>query len=159
VVRIRFKKRPRQPGPSAYSLTSSILFLAYSESLAQEVYQFNIRVLIVEPGAFKTKTVKNTQFRCDNPHPDYDNMRAIFHKMVAVLEDQAYHGDPRKGMEVLVDIVKGEGKAKGRDMPSYVFLGESAHEAVKKQIETIGKTAEEWKDITSDLNFDSLSTK
>ncbi len=80
-----------------------------SESLALEVVSFNIRVLIVEPGAFKTNFLSPTSIQ---PHPAsepykgtiVDRVNENFKKM-----DGKQIGDTEKGVARIYEVVMGEG--------------------------------------------------
>ena len=63
-------------------------------------------------------------------------------------------GDPSKAMELLVDVVRGEGKARGKAWPLYLPLGSTAEEAVRGKAETMLGVLEEWGEIIRDLDLD-----
>lgn len=63
-------------------------------------------------------------------------------------------GDPVKAMKVVADVVRGESGAAGRPWPQYLLLGDPTLPAVKARSEKIIGVAEEWKDVTKDLNLD-----
>lgn len=42
-------------------------------------------------------------------------------------------GDPVKAVELIVDVVRGKGKAKGRRFPHYLPLGEEAGDAIREK--------------------------
>jgi NAD(P)-dependent dehydrogenase (short-subunit alcohol dehydrogenase family) len=130
---------------------------AYGEGLAQEVAQFNIKVLICEPGGFLTSSIQNVNsasMGLAKEIPDYDVLRQERSTVRDGIE-KTYVGDPKKGMKVLVDIVTEEGVAEGRRWPLYLWLGTQAHGAVENQLQRVRKTYEEWKDVTTDLDFDT----
>lgn len=56
-------------------------------------------------------------------------------------------------METLVDVVRGEGKARGRPWPLYLALGEDSEEGIKEKTGKLLKHVEEWKDVIRDVNF------
>ena len=126
---------------------------AYSESLADEVKSFGIKILICEPGGFLTQSIKNVKIIKGHEIQDYDDVRAEVQAPRQGLA-KTFVGDARKGMKVLVDIVRGDGEASDRPWPLYLFLGDKAHDSVRDQAERTLKVAEEWKDISYDLNVD-----
>ena len=63
-------------------------------------------------------------------------------------------GDPEKAMDLLVDIVKGEGKAKGREWPNLLVLGKDAYADVRSKCEKTMRALEAWEDVATDLEFD-----
>lgn len=122
------------------------------ETLALEVAPFNIRVLIVEPGAFRTENIYVNNFDTwTNPIPDYDNTRAE-----AATQWGAIHGkqpgDPVKAMKIVVDIVRGEGVAVGREWPLYLILGEDAERDVRNKCAKVLQHLDGWRDVIRDVN-------
>ncbi len=64
------------------------------------------------------------------------------------------NGDPAKAMELLVDVVRGEGKAKGKAWPLYLPLGWATDDAIQAKTKTILGVLDEWRDIIRDLDYD-----
>ena len=56
-------------------------------------------------------------------------------------------GDPKKAVEILIDIVKGEGVAAGRVPPTYVGLGSDAYQIIKDVCSATLQRLEDWKDV------------
>ena len=126
---------------------------AMGGTLAQEVAPFNIRVLIVAPGAFRTENIYINKFDTwTNPIPDYEDRRAD-----ALATYGAIHGkqpgDPVKAMNVVVDTVRGEGVAAGREWPSLLVLGEDAERDIRDRCTKILKHLDEWQDVIRDVNL------
>jgi len=65
----------------------------------------------------------------------------------------ALNGDPDKAAEVIVDVVRGEGVAKGRPWPEYLLLGEGAEAAVRGKCSKVLKVLDEWLDVTRNVHF------
>ena len=86
------------------------------ETLAVELATLNIRVLIVEPGSFRTEGIYTNPFDVSNPIPDYEEQRADSLMTYNAL-DGKQPGDPVKAMNAVVDVVRGEGVAAGREWP------------------------------------------
>jgi NAD(P)-dependent dehydrogenase (short-subunit alcohol dehydrogenase family) len=84
-----------------------------SESLAVEVEPFGIRVLIVEPGAFRTSFSSSTNAGYVLPTADYANEDHPVAKRFAQLKafDGTARGDPEAGAKVMFEAVTGEGEA------------------------------------------------
>ncbi|KAI1459706.1 NAD(P)-binding protein [Annulohypoxylon moriforme] len=99
-----------QPVSGLYAASKGALE-ALSESLAAEVAPFNISVLIVEPGAFRTNFLA-AFWPPENPLPEgyegtpVDTMRGHFAK-----NDGKQVGDPTKGVDRIYEAVTGEGLA------------------------------------------------
>ncbi|HLO82263.1 MAG TPA: SDR family oxidoreductase [Chitinophagaceae bacterium] len=76
---------------------------ALSESLAQEVAQFNIKVAIVEPGVIDTAIFsKETEIPAHTHYPHYRRLKALF---AAALEN---HVPPSVVGNVVKDVVEGK---------------------------------------------------
>jgi NAD(P)-dependent dehydrogenase (short-subunit alcohol dehydrogenase family) len=123
------------------------------ETLAVELAPFNIRVLIVEPGAFRTENIYSNKFDTwTNPIPDYDETRAeTLAKYEAIPGNQP--GDPMKAMKFVVDVVRGEGVAAGREWPLYLVLGEDAERDVRNKCMMMLKHLDEWQDVIRDVKL------
>lgn len=123
-----------------------------SESLASELKPFNIRVLLVEPGAFRTEGILGHQWDCSNPIPDYDEQRADgcvnFSKPAG-----KQPGDPAKAMEIVVDVVKGEGCAAGREWPLYLVLGKDAEADIRNKCAKVLKHLDDWNDVVRGVDL------
>jgi len=63
-------------------------------------------------------------------------------------------GDPDKAMEVVVDVVRGEGIAKGRPWPLYLVLGDDADADVRQRSTNLLKHVDQWGDVIKSVNFD-----
>lgn len=127
---------------------------ALSETLAVELSEFSIRVLIVEPAAFRTE-VLSSPFYTANPIPDYDTLRKRTIAAIDAARDRQ-KGDPAKAMEVLVDVVRDEGKAHGRPWPLYLMLGAEAEKSVNEKCEKVMGVMKAWRDMTTNLDFDEV---
>ncbi len=65
----------------------------------------------------------------------------------------AIKGDPQKAMEVVVDVVRGEGVAKGREWPTYLILGEDAEVDIRNKIGKVAKALDDWQDVIRSVNL------
>lgn len=63
-------------------------------------------------------------------------------------------GDPVKAMEAVVDVVRGEGKAKGRPWPLYLVLGDDADEGIRQKATKLLKHVDQWSDVIRTVSFD-----
>lgn len=62
-------------------------------------------------------------------------------------------GNPKKCVERVINVMKGEGMASGKPMPSQIPLGSDALVTIKETCETILKTCEERKDLIQSTDF------
>ncbi|EMD35417.1 hypothetical protein CERSUDRAFT_116184 [Gelatoporia subvermispora B] len=120
------------------------------ETLAQEVAPFSVRVLIVEPGLVKTN-VFNYPFYKANPVSDYDEMR----KMAEVMYSKVpLPNDPRKVMQTVADVVRGEGKAEGKPWPLYLPLAPEAENSIRTKCAKMAEIMDLWQDVIRDTRFE-----
>ncbi|KAG9220096.1 hypothetical protein CCMSSC00406_0009881 [Pleurotus cornucopiae] len=128
---------------------------AISETLALEVAPFNIRVLLVAPGSFRTGIYSQPYFT-SNPLEDYDVIRAESQKRFASVPGTE-KGDPDKAMEALVDTVRGEGVARenGRDgeWPGLLILGADAEQDVRVKTSKVIGVLDKWGDVARNVVF------
>ncbi|KAL0060157.1 hypothetical protein AAF712_013051 [Marasmius tenuissimus] len=141
------------PATALYASSKAALRV-YGETLATELAQFFIRVLIVEPGAFRTEGILSKKYHTDHPIPDYDETREKCVKIFDATEGRQ-PGDPEKAVELLVDIVRGEGRAEGKPWTGYLPMGADAVADVKNKCEKIMKAVDVWSDEATKLGIDS----
>ena len=117
-----------------------------------ELFHFHIRVLLVEPGAFRTEGIYSQPYFDLNPIEDYDSLRNSAMTRFASIPGRE-PGDPDKAVEAIVDVVRGEGVAKGRPWPDYLFLGDDAEAAVRAKCSKFLNILDEWADVTRNVSF------
>lgn len=113
---------------SGYYAASKAALELMSDGLAKEVKPLGIEVMIVQPGAFRTRfyddSLKGTQKKID----DYAEITGKTRKENVVnLENQP--GDPDKAGQVLVDMVE-----KG-NLPLRILLGSDAVRLIETELE------------------------
>lgn len=124
-----------------------------SETLAVEIEPFSIRMLIVEPAAFRTNSLMNTAYYTGNMIQDYDEMREKSIKWYETVHGLV-RGDPAKAMEVVTDVVRGEGGAAGRPWPLYLILGDLGVAGITEKCHRMLKVIDDWKDLTTGIDVD-----
>ncbi|KAI0779083.1 hypothetical protein BC629DRAFT_1522224 [Irpex lacteus] len=115
------------------------------ETLAVEVAEFNIRVLI---------KIFSQKIYSGNEIPDYDEQRTLAKKKFDNIE-KFLLGDPVKAMELLADVVRGEGRAKGKPWPLYLPLGKEAEDAIRNKTKLLEKVLDDWGEIIRDTRLDN----
>ncbi|KAJ3744955.1 hypothetical protein DFH05DRAFT_1613462 [Lentinula detonsa] len=136
--------------------SSKAAFTAYAETLATEIALFSIRVLIVQPSSFRTENMLTYPYHDDKRIPEYDFLREKALAGAGSLHGNQ-PGDPVKAVELVVDVVRGEGKAKGKKFPRYLPLGSNAGQAIKEKTEIMKSVLEEWGDIIgSELDYETI---
>ncbi|KDQ56793.1 hypothetical protein JAAARDRAFT_59039 [Jaapia argillacea MUCL 33604] len=147
-----------QKYPTAVYAASKAALHSVAQGLSIELAPFSIQVLLVEPGAFLTKGILSPLYPSSN-HPanritDYDSMRTQIQNNYASMIPGTFKGDPQKAMTLLTDVVRGEGKVKGKEWPLYLPMGLKAEEAMREKWGKVERVLEEWGEVIRDLDFD-----
>lgn len=122
---------------------------AIVDGLAVEIAPFNIRTIDFEPGFFHTdlidmpKLVENASTA--PPLEAYEGHRAAMVGLAGIIGGKE-RGDAKKGVELMVDVIRGEGRAKGRKTPARLPIGEDAVRVVEGACHNILKTIDAWRE-------------
>lgn len=126
------------------------------ECLAQELALFapNIKVLIVEPGYYRTRAFSNIN-HVPARVADYAEFNAAVRQVESTL-GAAAPGDPDKAVAVMVDLVKGTGVAAGRkEIPLRVPLGSDGWSRVRAKCESTLKICDDWEEVAKSTDITS----
>ncbi|GAA1278406.1 oxidoreductase [Pseudonocardia aurantiaca] len=135
------------PGVSAYSATKFALE-GLSEALAAEVAAFGIRVLIVEPGAFRTGFANPQALHQSVAIPAYDDIIGPFRSALPE-SDGDQPGDPAKGAAAILTALAAE------QPPLRLALGSDAADAVAEHLEKARAEFLTWETTTRGTDFDA----
>jgi NAD(P)-dependent dehydrogenase (short-subunit alcohol dehydrogenase family) len=133
------------PGFGAYSAAKYALE-GLSEALAAEVAPFGVRVLVVEPGAFRTEFGGGRMHRSrtiDAYAVSTSGTRDAVESM-----DGTQPGDPAKAAAAIVRAV---GSA---DAPLHLALGADAVEAIRAQHEALAADLAAWEEVSRSTALD-----
>lgn len=108
--------------------------------------------MIVQPGSFRTEGILTYPYHENKRIPEYDAMRQMSLARAAALQGKQ-SGDPVQAAEFIVDLVRGEGKAKDRKFPRYLPLGDDAAQAIREKTGMMLDVLEEWKDDLNSLTY------
>jgi hypothetical protein len=143
---LRRDMTPRPPKKKKKKLGGA----AYGETLAAELAPLNIRVLLVAPGAFDAGVIPPFTETLPGYESAHDVMDAAIKKREA-----SKKGDPARGMDTIIDVVRGEGRAaslaREGKWPRWLVLGEDAFTHVRKRIQDMADTLDEWETVGSDV--------
>ncbi|CDO70994.1 hypothetical protein BN946_scf184830.g26 [Trametes cinnabarina] len=123
-----------------------------AETLNVELTPFGIRSLIVEPGGFRTNSL-GLPWTEESLISDYDQLRETAKARFSGVSD-SFRGDPAKAMELLVDVVRGEGQAVGKPWTLYLPMGDLADSAIRAKMKKVLEALDEWKDLGCQMNED-----
>ncbi|KAJ7745225.1 hypothetical protein DFH07DRAFT_833864 [Mycena maculata] len=155
IIGSRSAWRPEFPVRIGSYASSKAAVHALAEAFSGELAHLNIRVLLVEPSAFRTGMF-NSSGRMDglmreDVIADYDQPRNAISNFWKTIPPPP--GDPVKAMEAVVEVVKGEGVAAGRPWPTYLVLGKDAEKAILAKTEKLKMHLEEWSDVVRGVDF------
>ncbi|KAI0789104.1 hypothetical protein C8Q75DRAFT_793392 [Abortiporus biennis] len=125
-----------------------------SESLHQEISPLGLRSICFEPGYFRT------EFLADGNRGDIKSRIPDYQQLAdsTVATYRAYNGmqpgDPKKAVEVIIDVVKGEGFAKDKKSLTVVALGSDAYRIIKEACTNTSTLLDEWKELTESTDLD-----
>jgi len=133
------------PGISYYS-GSKFALEGISESLAQEVRDFGIRVTAVAPGSFRTDWAGRSMVRTERSIADYD---PVFDpvRQARQAKDGRQAGDPDKAAHVLLDLVEHP------DPPVHLLLGSDALSVVRRKLSTMQTAIGAWEEVSRSTDF------
>ncbi|KAI0520976.1 hypothetical protein F5B22DRAFT_33167 [Xylaria bambusicola] len=134
------------PGASGYCASKFALEGAV-ECLAHELAMFapGIKVLIVEPGYFRTRAFGNIN-HVPPRVPDYAAFNAAVRDVEAGIVGNE-PGDAVKAVGIMIDLVKGTGVAAGKEIPLRIPLGTDGWERIKAKCENMLKICNDWEQV------------
>ncbi|MGV3460618.1 MAG: SDR family NAD(P)-dependent oxidoreductase [Flavobacterium sp.] len=134
------------PGFGIYCATKFAVN-GFSESLAEEVKDFNIKVTIVMPGYFRTNFLESDSLVTPkNVIAEYQSTR----------DSQNFHqnqmsgnqpGDPVKGVAAVIEA------SAEANPPLYLFLGSDAVQMAEKKVDTLAKEIDTWRKLSTSTDF------
>ncbi|MBF6424877.1 SDR family NAD(P)-dependent oxidoreductase [Nocardia cyriacigeorgica] len=133
-------------GFGAYSATKFALE-GLSEALADEVKGFGIKVLVVEPGSFRTNLFGKNAAYFSADHPAYAETVGSTKEFVQGSDgDQA--GDPAKAAAAIITALNAE------QTPLRLPLGSDAVDAIIGHLDSVRGELDQWEKLARDTEFD-----
>jgi short-subunit dehydrogenase len=133
------------PGWSIYSATKSAV-AAFSEVLALDLKEFNIKVTVVEPSGFRTGFLtKDSLAYTESKIDGYQAVKDTQERYLAANGKQP--GDPDKASEILIELAESE-KA-----PLHLYLGQDAYNRASEKLKLMTAELEQWKETTISADF------
>ncbi|WP_043629021.1 SDR family NAD(P)-dependent oxidoreductase [Nonomuraea candida] len=135
------------PLSGAYSASKWALE-ALNESLAQEVAGFGIKVTVIEPGGFATRSGKNpdplANGHLSQPNPIYDGLRS----RIAAFTGKQPAGDPTAAAQALLKLVDSD------NPPLRVLFGQGFYPMLQQVYADRLKTWADWQDLSAQAHGD-----
>lgn len=133
------------PALSFYAATKHAVE-AISESLSAEVAPLGIKVLIVEPSAFRTDWAGRSAAESNSPIADYDQTAGAVQRTIRSWSgNQA--GDPARAAQAIVRAVEAD------NAPLRLLLGRGALAGARAKLEALKSDFDAWADVTEGADF------
>jgi NAD(P)-dependent dehydrogenase (short-subunit alcohol dehydrogenase family) len=132
------------PGMGAYQ-SAKFAVEGFSEVLASEVAPFGVKVIIVEPGAFRTDW-QGSSMELHAVGPDYDETVGAMNRYRAE-NDGVQAGDPARGARVIIDAVGND------DPPRRLLLGAQAVTTALAAGEARSEETRKWAEASAAADF------
>ncbi|RMY22477.1 hypothetical protein D0867_02692 [Hortaea werneckii] len=138
------------PAAGCYSASKAALdqlLKAFVAELKTEGIDY-IKTLIVNPGYFVSDVAKPQKHEraLGADWGEYPALKKMCTDLVPTLHGNQ-PGDTAKAARLVIDLVKGEGVAQGRELPLALPIGNDAFVKIKEQSEATLKMLEEWEDV------------
>ncbi|KIF71710.1 oxidoreductase [Streptomyces sp. AcH 505] len=132
------------PGMGAYQ-TAKYAVEGFSEVLSNEVAPFGIKVVIVEPGAFRTDW-QGSSMRRHEVGADYDSTVGAMNRYREA-NNGNQPGDPARAAKAVIDVARLD------DPPLRLLLGAGAVESARMSAATRAAEIEEWAEVGNSADF------
>ncbi|CAN7714115.1 oxidoreductase [Rhizobium rhizogenes] len=132
-------------GGAAYYNVAKFAVEGVSEALAGELKPFGIRVLIVEPGPFRTDFLGRSITMAANEMPEYAESSRRHYRET---NNGNQAGDPDKAVAVILQAVDAD------NAPLHLPLGPVAHSIAERKLASFRSDIDAWRDISIATDFD-----
>jgi NADP-dependent 3-hydroxy acid dehydrogenase YdfG len=133
------------PGSGYYSATKHAVE-AVSESLAQEGAPLGIKVLLIEPGPFRTDFAGRSLIRSKTVIADYDS---TVHARLRMMQGYSgtQKGDPLRAAQAIIDVVAAP------NPPLRLVLGQVALDGAREKLKLVAADIDAWEETTRGADF------
>jgi NAD(P)-dependent dehydrogenase (short-subunit alcohol dehydrogenase family) len=132
-------------GGGGYYNATKFAVEGLSEALADELRPFGVRVIIVEPGPFRTEFLGRSIAMAANEMPEY---AASSRRHYRETNNGNQAGDPDKAIAVILQAVDAE------EPPLHLPLGPAAHAIAERKLAAFRKDIDTWRSVSINTNFD-----
>lgn len=139
-------------GATGYYHATKYAVEGISESLAIEVKPLGIKVIVVEPGPFRTDWSGRSILESKTVLHDYDQTAGERRKKTKEGSGKQV-GDPVRAGEAIIKAVESD------DPPLHLVLGKMALELAYKKLETVKKDLDTWKNISLSADFPEAESR
>lgn len=132
-------------GGGGYYNATKFAVEGLSEALAGELAPFGVRVILVEPGPFRTEFLGRSITVAANEMPEY---AASSRRQYRESNDGSQAGDPDRAVAVILQAVDAE------DPPLHLPLGPVAHAIAERKLAAFRKDIDMWRNISIHTDFE-----
>jgi NAD(P)-dependent dehydrogenase (short-subunit alcohol dehydrogenase family) len=136
---------------SGYYAATKFAVEGLSESLAQEVEPLGIRVLLVEPGPFRTDWAGRSLKQSPNVIGDYDESVGKHRRELAGYSGKQA-GDPAKAAEAVIQALQ------SAEPPRHLVLGRAGLENVEHQLRSMLHEIDLWRTTSLGADYPSRNS-
>ena len=138
------------PALSFYN-ASKFAVEALSESLAQELAPLGVKVLLVEPGPFRTDWAGRSADEAATTIADYDATAGNRTRLIRGYSGQQ-PGDPKRAATIIVQTVE------AAQPPLRLLLGKVALVAAQGKLDAMKKDFSEWAEVSASADYPEAKT-
>ena len=131
---------------SGYYAASKAALELMTDGLYKEATPLGIKVMIVEPGAFRTKFYDTSLKGTSNKIEDYADT-AWKTRKENIVDNQDQPGDPQKAGKVIIETIKKE------NYPKCLLLGSDAVKVVSAALAEKQKEIAEWQEVSKQTDY------
>ena len=139
--------RLTRPGNAGYHAAKWAVG-GFTESLAQEVAPFGVKVCALEPGGIRTNWGTRAGQGMPDPLPDYKPSVGAFAERIKSYWGQET-GDPRKMAQVILRLAQSD------TLPAHLLLGSDAVQFTAQAEATRAAEAERWREVSVSTDFNA----
>jgi NAD(P)-dependent dehydrogenase (short-subunit alcohol dehydrogenase family) len=147
IVNVSSIGAPRSNPASGYYTATKAALEGMSDALNREVSPLGIRVVVVEPGAFRTDFAGRSLLQSRRVIDDYADTAGRRRKE-ADNTHGTQQGDPDRAARVIIDIVNGD------EAPFRLLLGSDAITIVREEMQARIDEIDAWAHISRTTDFD-----
>lgn len=133
------------PGVGYYNATKFAVE-GLSEALSKEVAPLGIRVMVVEPGPFRTDWAGRSLKRSEIQYPEYAETAGVFRERI-IGRSGKQAGDPVRAGEAILKALESE------NPPLHLVLGMIALETARTKLEKLRGELDEWEETSISADY------
>jgi hypothetical protein len=135
-------------------MSAELSSIGIVESLYEETKPLGIRTLLLEPGRFRTKLLSPTNMKASDAEiPEYRTFSEARRQGLAK-EDGNQPGDPKKFVQLAIDLVYNEGPFKSKDIGLRLPLGNDAYDEISQKLAKTTSLLKDWESVIRSTDYD-----